>query len=123
MLESSRIRGFLFEKRKDEKKMKRITRNLLLLIMAVSLLACFALTASAAEYESMDDAIGYLDSYADNSVAMYRQTNANGRTDEIFENNYGDFIIGVVGDEWFVVLRADGAVGYVSQDYFWDGNG
>ena len=46
--------------------MKRITRNLLLLIMAVSLLACFALTASAAEYESMDDAIGYLDSYADN---------------------------------------------------------
>ncbi len=46
--------------------MKRITRNLLLLIMAVSLLACFALTASAAEYESMDDAMGYLDSYADN---------------------------------------------------------
>ena len=46
--------------------MKRITRNLLLLIMAVSLLACFVLTASAAEYESMDDAIGYLDSYADN---------------------------------------------------------
>ena len=66
MLESSRIRGFLFSKRKDEKKMKRITRNLLLLIMAVSLLACFALTASAAEYESMDDAMGYLDSYADN---------------------------------------------------------
>ena len=65
----------------------------------------------------------FLDSYADNSVAMYRQTNANGRTDEIFENNYGDFIIGVVGDEWFVVMRADGAVGYVPQDYFWDGNG
>lgn len=64
-----------------------------------------------------------LDGHAENGVAMYRQTNANGRTDERFENNYGDFIIGVSGDAWFVVLRADGAVGYVPQDYFWDGNG
>ena len=44
--------------------MKRITRTLLLLIMAVSLLACFALTASAADYSDYDTAIDYLD--ADN---------------------------------------------------------
>jgi len=40
-----------------------------------------------------------------------------------FTHDYGDFIIGVVGDEWYVVMRADGAVGYVPQDLFWDGNG
>lgn len=64
-----------------------------------------------------------IDAHAENGLSMYRETNANGRTDEIFENNYGDFIIGVAGDAWFVVLRTDGAVGYVPQDYFWDGNG
>ena len=45
--------------------MKRFTRTLLLLIMAVSLLACFAMTVGATGYESADDALGYLDSYAD----------------------------------------------------------
>ena len=43
--------------------MKRISRTLLLLIMAVSLLACFALTASAAEFADAGEALGYLDSY------------------------------------------------------------
>ena len=66
MLESSRIRGFLFEKRKDEKKMKRMTRTLLLLIMVVALLAGFAMTASAAEYADVDSALEYLDCYSDN---------------------------------------------------------
>ena len=45
--------------------MKRITRTLLLLIMAVTLMTGLVLTASAAEFGSMDDAIGYLDGYAD----------------------------------------------------------
>ena len=66
MLESSRIRGFLFEKRKDEKKMKRMTRTMLLLIMVVALLAGFAMTASAAEYADVDSALEYLDCYSDN---------------------------------------------------------
>ena len=66
MLESSRIRGFLFEKRKDEKKMKRMTRTMLLLIMVVALLAGFAMTASAAEYADVDTALEYLDCYSDN---------------------------------------------------------
>ena len=44
--------------------MKRMTRTLLLLIMAVTLLASFALTASAAAYA--DAALDYLGSYSDN---------------------------------------------------------
>ena len=43
--------------------MKRISRTLLLLIMAVSLLACFALTASAAPFADAGEALGYLESY------------------------------------------------------------
>ena len=43
--------------------MKRITRTLLLLILAVTLLESFSLTAGATEYESAEDALGYLDSY------------------------------------------------------------
>ena len=54
---------------------------------------------------------------------MHSEINMNGRTQQIFENNYGDFIIGVSGDEWYIVLREDGAVGYVPQEIFWDGNG
>ena len=46
--------------------MKRITRNILLLIMAVALLAGFAMTASAAEYADVDTALEYLGSYSDN---------------------------------------------------------
>ena len=45
--------------------MKRITRTMLLLIMAVALMTGLVLTASAAEFGSMDDAVGYLDGYAD----------------------------------------------------------
>ena len=45
--------------------MKRITRTMLLLIMAVALMTGLVLTASAAEFGSVDDAVGYLDGYAD----------------------------------------------------------
>jgi len=45
--------------------MKRITRTMLLLIMAVALMTGLVMTASAAEFGSMDDAVGYLDGYAD----------------------------------------------------------
>lgn len=61
--------------------------------------------------------------YVETSVRLYSEPNENDRSDEVFENDMGDFIIGVVGDEWYVVMRADGAVGYVPQAYFWDGNG
>ncbi len=43
--------------------MKRITRTSLLLIMAVALLAGFAMTASAADFADASEALGYLESY------------------------------------------------------------
>lgn len=46
--------------------MKKMTKTALLLILAVALLAGLAMSASAAEYATMDDALGYLDGYADN---------------------------------------------------------
>ena len=45
------------------------------------------------------------------------------KTESVFRYRRDDFIIGVSGDEWYVVLRADGLVGYVPQSAFWDGNG
>lgn len=33
------------------------------------------------------------------------------------------YIVGVAGDDWYVVMTDDGAVGYVLQGAFWDGNG
>ena len=64
-----------------------------------------------------------LDHYHETGVSMHSEINMNETTHQVFENNYGDFIIGVSGDEWYIVLRADGAVGYVPQHAFWDGNG
>ena len=32
-------------------------------------------------------------------------------------------IIGVVGDEWYIIMTGDGVVGYVLQSMFYDGNG
>lgn len=55
-----------------------MTRTILLLIMAVALLTGLVLTASAAEFGSMDDALGYLDGYADYVG-----------TDAAFEENIG----------------------------------
>ena len=46
--------------------MKRTLRTLVLLTLVAALIGCFCLSASAAEFESAEDALGYLDSYADN---------------------------------------------------------
>ena len=46
--------------------MKRTLRTLMLLTLVAALIGCFCLSASAAEFESAEDALGYLDSYADN---------------------------------------------------------
>ena len=43
--------------------MKRITRTCLLLMMAVALLAGFAMTASATDFADAGEALGYLESY------------------------------------------------------------
>lgn len=34
-----------------------------------------------------------------------------------------DFIIGVVGDEWYILMTQDGQVGYVPQRWYGEGNG
>ena len=64
-----------------------------------------------------------IEGYADIGVTMYQQPRKDAMANNLFEYHYGDFIIGVAGDDWFVVMRADGAVGYVPQAMFWDGNG
>lgn len=64
-----------------------------------------------------------IERYHETGVSMYDETIINGRTHAMFKYEYGDFIIGVAGDDWYVVLCEDGRVGYVPQDLFWDGNG
>ena len=59
----------------------------------------------------------------EDSVYLYAEPKHTAVTDRLFEQESGDFIIGVSGDEWYIVLRADGTVGYVPQSAFWDGNG
>jgi len=46
--------------------MRRLSRTLMLLILAVSLICSFGLVANAASFESAEDAVGYLDSYDEN---------------------------------------------------------
>ena len=46
--------------------MKRTFRTLMLLVMVAALIGCFAISASAAEFEDTDTALEYLDGYADN---------------------------------------------------------
>ena len=58
-----------------------------------------------------------------NGVHMYDEPKSTAVTERMFKQESNDFIIGVSGDAWYVVLRADGEVGYVPQHAFWDGNG
>ena len=46
--------------------MRKISRTMVLLLMLAVLMGSLVLTASAATFESSDEALGYLDSYADN---------------------------------------------------------
>lgn len=63
------------------------------------------------------------DAYRLDGVHLYAEPRDTAVTNRIYKRESDDFIIGVSGDEWYVVLRADGAVGYVPQDAFWEGNG
>ncbi len=57
------------------------------------------------------------------SIYMHAEPRSSAVTNRLFKQESNDFIIGVSGDEWYIVLRADGAVGYVPQSAFWAGNG
>ena len=56
--------------------MKKFMRTFVLLLLVASLVGCFCLTASAAEFGDSSEALEYLDSYSDNVA-----------TDEAFEAN------------------------------------
>ena len=43
-------------------------------------------------------------------------------TGETFDDYYS-WIVGVVGDECYILLNPDGSTGYLPQSWFWDGNG
>ena len=58
-----------------------------------------------------------------NGVHMHAEPRETAVTKRLFKRSGDDFIIGVSGEDWYIVLRADGAVGYVPQHAFWDGNG
>ncbi|MBQ8619296.1 MAG: hypothetical protein IJ418_17580 [Clostridia bacterium] len=61
--------------------------------------------------------------YKERGAQMLAEPNRSAESRGMFKYDSNDFIIGVSGDEWYVVLRADGAVGYVPQEAFWAGNG
>ncbi|MBE5798822.1 MAG: SH3 domain-containing protein [Clostridiales bacterium] len=63
------------------------------------------------------------EAYWERGALMLAAPNRNADSCGMFESNPNDFIIGVSGDDWYIVLRADGTVGYVPQHAFWDGNG
>ena len=56
-------------------------------------------------------------------VYMYAEPKYSAAITRVFAQERHDFIIGVAGDDWYVVSCADGTVGYVPQNAFWDGNG
>lgn len=64
-----------------------------------------------------------LEDQRESGVYMYSRPEQSFITERVFRYRSDDFIIGVYGDEWYVVLRADGTTGYVPQHMFWDGNG
>ena len=63
------------------------------------------------------------EAHRDAGIRMHAEPKSGAVTERLFRQESDDFIIGVSGDEWYVVLRADGAVGYVPQEAFWAGNG
>ena len=63
------------------------------------------------------------DVYRLEGIRLYAEPRNTAVTERIYRLESDDFIIGVCGDDWYIVLRADGAVGYAPQNAFWDGNG
>ncbi|MBQ7786520.1 MAG: hypothetical protein IJ381_10330 [Clostridia bacterium] len=84
------------------------------------------LAFNEAEKEALQCAFPQMDlreGYRTVGVRMCAEPRSSAVTKRLFKQESNDFIIGVSGDEWYVVLRADGAVGYVLQEAFWAGNG
>ena len=86
------------------------------------------------EYLAFDDAkkaelacafpqLHLLEAYWDTGLTLRAQPDPASESRGQYFHQSEDMIIGVYGDEWFIVRRADGAVGYVLQSAFWMGNG
>lgn len=63
------------------------------------------------------------DVFSAQGVPLYRAPDPAQGEIGTFRYDRGDFLIGIVGEEWYAVLCADGSVGYVWQYAFWAGNG
>lgn len=61
--------------------------------------------------------------YVENGLRLLAQPDPGGEYNGLYFHRDGDMIIGVYGDEYYIVLRSDGSIGYVIQIAFWDGNG
>ena len=61
--------------------------------------------------------------YVENGLRLLAQPDPGGDYNGLYFHQNGDMIIGVYGDEYYIVLRSDGSIGYVIQIAFWDGNG
>ena len=60
----------------------------------------------------------------DDETQLLRQPKAGEKAFVTIKKGHQNYyLIGVVGDEWFVVMTPDGIVGYARQGFFWEGNG
>lgn len=63
------------------------------------------------------------EAYWDTGLILRAQPDPESESRGRYFHQSEDMIIGVYGDEWFIVRCADGSVGYVLQSAFWAGNG
>ena len=63
------------------------------------------------------------EAYWDTGIILRAQPDPESESRGRYFHQSEDMIIGVYGDEWFIVRCADGSVGYVLQSAFWAGNG
>ena len=54
--------------------------------------------------------------------AFFASASMQETTGEAFDDYYS-WIVGVVGDECYILLNPNGSTGYLPQSWFWDGNG
>ena len=62
--------------------MRRLSRTLMLLILVASLICSVGLVANAAGFESAEDAVGYLDSYAKRSTRVKVKVKKRSRSED-----------------------------------------
>lgn len=64
-----------------------------------------------------------LEKYQEGGVHLHSEPSSRGALDDRFFYGTDEYIIGVSGNDWYLVMDKDGGVGYVPQQMFFDGNG